>query len=201
MTQTATITRPELTMPVPEAALLAEVYGRADVILEYGSGGSTVLASELQNRTVFTVESDRAWAEMMRGWFKANPPAAGTEIDVIWSDIGPTKEWGHPEDHSAWKRFCRYPLEVWRMKGFRQPDAVLVDGRFRAGCALATAFMTARPVTLLFDDYTERQAYHMVEDFLGQPDITGRMARFEVTPQRIEPDQLLRIVQTMSRPL
>ena len=47
MTGAAPITRPELTMPEAESALLRETYGRAGVILEYGTGGSTVVASEL----------------------------------------------------------------------------------------------------------------------------------------------------------
>ena len=76
MTTTA-IARPELTLPDAEAALIRAAYAKADVILEYGSGGSTVLASELPGKSVFSVESDRDWAQMMRGWLAQNPPAAG----------------------------------------------------------------------------------------------------------------------------
>ncbi len=196
-----TIARPELTMPYAEAALVRDAYGRADVILEYGSGGSTVLASEMTGKTVFSVESDQQWAAMMRDFLRQNPPASGTEVDVIWADIGPTKEWGHPADNSEWKRYPRYPLEIWYENHFKQPDVVLVDGRFRAGCALATAFMTEKPVELLFDDYIDRKAYHVVEEFLGAPQITGRMAKFNVTPQAIDKKSLMRVVQVMSRPL
>lgn len=194
------IQRPELTMPAPESALLRDVYSQSDVILEYGSGGSTVLASEMHGKTVFSVESDKDWAQMMRAWFEANPPADGSAVDIIWPDVGPTKEWGRPVDDSHWKRFPRYPLEVWQLKEFEQPDVVLVDGRFREGCALATLFNTKKPVTLLFDDYAGRKNYHHVEDFLGVPELTGRMARFEITPQSIPPERLLRIMQLMVRP-
>ncbi|WP_186766662.1 hypothetical protein [Puniceibacterium confluentis] len=192
--------RPELTLPEPEAALLRASYARADVILEYGSGGSTVLASEMPGKTVFSVESDPDWAQMMRDWLASNPPAPGTEVDIIWSDVGPTKDWGRPVDDSEWRRYSRYPLQVWQLKDFRHPDVVLVDGRFREGCALAAAFLAERPLTLLFDDYVGRQQYHQVEEFLGQPEITGRMARFEITPQAIPPKRLLRIMQLTVRP-
>src|SRR5690554_3335376 len=94
------IKRPELTLPEAEAAKVAAAYGGADVILEYGSGGSTVLASEIPGKRVFSVESDPDWAEMMRGWLTQNPPASGTQIDVIWADIGKTGEWGRPIDDS-----------------------------------------------------------------------------------------------------
>jgi hypothetical protein len=201
MTETLTISRPSLTLPDAEAAHLREVYAKAGVILEYGSGGSTVVAAEMQGKRVFSVESDQAWAQMMRGWFAQNPPAAGTEVDVIWSDIGPTKEWGFPSDASGWKTYAQYPLKVWDMAGFVQPDVVLVDGRFRTGCAIAAALRTARPVVLLFDDYAPRKHYHKVEKFIGAPRrMIGRMAEFEVTPQVLNPVDLLTVIEMMTRP-
>lgn len=196
-----TIDRPVLTLPDAEAAHLRAVYARAGVILEYGSGGSTVVAAEMQGKRVFSVESDQAWAEMMCGWFTQNPPAADTEVDVIWSDIGPTKDWGFPRGSRGWKAYAQYPLKVWDMAGFVQPDVVLVDGRFRTGCAMAAALRTARPVTLLFDDYAPRKHYHRIEDFIGAPrQMIGRMAEFEVMPQVLNPAHLLTIIEMMTRP-
>ena len=204
MTNTATRqapqTRPELTMPEPEAALLRAEYAQADVILEYGSGGSTVLAGEMPGKTVLSVESDKDWALMMRAWFRDYPPAEGASVDVIWSDVGETKEWGRPVNDREWRRYPRYALEVWGLPEFRHPDVVLVDGRFREGCALAAGFMAQHPLVLLFDDYAQRKNYHAVEEFLGTPEMTGRMARFDVTPQPVPPAQLLRIMQLMVRP-
>ena len=196
-----TIDRPVLTLPDAEAAHLRAVYARAGVILEYGSGGSPVVAAEMQGKRVFSVESDQAWAEMMRGWFTQNPPAADTEVDVIWSDIGPTKDWGFPRGSRGWKAYAQYPLKVWDMAGFVQPDVVLVDGRFRTGCAMAAALRTERPVTVLFDDYAPRKHYHRIEDFIGAPRrMIGRMAEFEVTPQGVNPAHLLTIIEMMTRP-
>ena len=153
------ITRPELTFPEAEATRLCAAYAEASVILEYGSGGSTVVAAEKPGTKVVSVESDRHWAQMMRSWFEANPPAEGSQVDIVWSDIGTTKAWGHPVDDSEWRRYARYPLEVWGLPEFAQPDVVLVDGRFRQGCALATAFLTQKPVDLFFDDYVQRKHY------------------------------------------
>ncbi|MFX0541055.1 hypothetical protein ACEWPM_004890 [Roseovarius sp. S4756] len=194
------IHRPELTMPDAEAARLTEAYEAADVILEYGSGGSTVLASELPGKRVFSVESDKAWAGMMQGWLAQNPPVAGTGVDVIWFDVGPTGEWGRPVDDTGWRHYPEYPLSVWQRGDFVQPDVVLVDGRFRLGCAMATAFCTARPVTMLVDDYKRRTGYHAIEEFLGAPRLIGRMAEFSVTPMAVPPHRLLPIVKMMMRP-
>lgn len=194
------IERPTLTMPAPEAEALRVAYEAAEVILEYGSGGSTVLAAEMPGKHVTTVESDRKWARMMKRWFQANPPAEGSQVEVIWSNIGATRAWGHPVDDSEWRRFADYPLAVWQRPGFRHPDVVLVDGRFRIGCALATAFSATRPLTLLFDDYTRRKWFHKVEEFLGTPHLIGRLAAFEVTPQAIPPQRMLQIFRFMTRP-
>ena len=187
-------------MPEAEAQTVRAAYEAADVILEYGSGGSTVMASEMPGKQVFSVESDQDWVQMMRGWFAQNPPVGFTEVDMIWSDIGPTREWGYPETNKAWNRYARYPLEVWDLPEFCQPDVVLVDGRFRAGCAMATAFRTQKPVTLLVDDYKRRKQYHQIEEFLGAPELIGRMARFHVSPMPVPAERLLDIVEMMTRP-
>jgi hypothetical protein len=190
--------RPELTLPPAEAEAVRAAYAGADVILEYGSGGSTVLGAELGKR-VISVDSDKAWAQMMQQWFAANPPPR--PVDVVWSDVGKTREWGHPVDDSGWKRFARYPLQVWDLPEFDHPDVVLVDGRFRVGCALATAYRISRPVSLYFDDYMPRPRYHEVENFIGAPVQTyGRMARFDVEPMPVPAEKLLRIVRLMTAP-
>jgi hypothetical protein len=200
MTGTAAISRPELTLPEAEAAHLRAAYEGASAILEYGSGGSTVLASEMPGKRVWSVESDEAWAAMMRGWFVANPPAEGTQVEVIWADIGPTKQWGHPRDKSGYRRYPRYPLGVWE-RGDIAPDLVLVDGRFRTGCALAAALHASAPLRLLFDDYAPRPHYHRIETFIGAPRrMIGRMAEFEVAPMALPLERLGDAIEMMLRP-
>lgn len=195
------ISRPELILPEAEAERLRAAYAEATVILEYGSGGSTVVAAEMPDKRVYSVESDMRWARMMRRWFEQSPPAAGTEVDIIWSNLGLTRKWGYPRNFERYLHFVQYPMAVWDRPDFRQPDVVLVDGRFRTGCALATAFRTTRPVTVLFDDYAHRNRYHGVEEFLGSPDMLfGRMAEFTVAPMSVPADRLLTIIRMMMRP-
>lgn len=191
--------RPELTMPAAEAALLRRHYEAARVILEYGSGGSTVLAAEMAGKTVTSVESDRGWVEMMKAWFRANPPAS--VVQLHHADIGPTAGWGRPADESAFRKWPGYALSVWGLRGFKQPDVVLVDGRFRPACLMTVALRTTKPVTVLFDDYTGRRAYHTVEALLKPAEIVGRMARFEVEPMTLPPKRLDWLVGLYQRPL
>lgn len=194
------INRPTFTMPDAEKARLTAAYAKAKVILEYGSGGSTVMGAEMPGKTITTVESDRDWAAMMMGWFEQNPPAKGSSVEVIWADIGPTKPWGYPAKHHLFPQFPAYPLGVWDAGEMAQPDTVLVDGRFRVGCALATALMTKAPLDLYFDDYDDREPYHDIEDWLGAPEMTGRLAHFEVTPMAFDRTQLMQVMQLMLRP-
>ena len=198
--QAARTERPTLTMPEAEAGMLRAAYDGAESILEYGSGGSRVLAAGMAGKRVTSVESDRGWLRRMKRWFAANPPAESTLVNLVWANIGPTRNWGHPADLSQWQKFATYLLGVWQRDGFVHPDVVLVDGRFRIGCALATAFGITRKVTLLFDDYASRGWFAQVEEFLGTPRLVGRMAVFEVAPMAVPPDRLKKIIRFMQRP-
>ena len=199
MTDTADIlARPELTLPPAEAALLREAYAGAATILEYGSGGSTVMAGDMPGKTVWSVESDAGWAAMMRRWFDENPARA--TVHIHHADVGPTKDWGMPDGNRGWRKFARYPLEIWSLNGFSHPDVVLVDGRFRVGCVLATLFCATQPVTLYFDDYAGRERYSRIEEFVRPAETRGRMARFDITPRAIEPASLLRVFDLLQRP-
>ena len=195
----AAFVRPELTMPVAEAALLRKSYAQADVILEYGSGGSTCEAAEMAEKTVFSVESDKNWCDGLRQWFVGHPPRANLHLHHV--DLGPTEKWGKPQSDKHWRRFHRYPYSIWQTQDFRHPDVVLVDGRFRAACFLATLFSITRPINLLFDDYTDRASYHEVEFFGPPTQIHGRMALFELIPTPIPQSKMPWIFDVFTRQL
>jgi len=178
---------PELSFPLEEMQLVRFFYDSAHIILEYGSGGSTVLGSEQPGKLVFSVESDHAWALRLQHEIDLrNLPSPALVYHV---DIGPTGNWGRPLGPEAWTRFHRYPLAIWDEPFFRQPDVVLIDGRFRPACLMAVLLRTQKPVTVLFDDYTERPAYHSVEAFLKPTEMVGRMAVFDVQPRPFDPSE------------
>lgn len=187
-----TPTRPELSLPEEEAACLKAAYEKADVILEYGSGGSTVMAAEMRGKLIFSVESDPVWARNLRRYL--DTAGLPSQAIVHYTDIGPVGKWGRPFDSQHWEKFHNYPVEIWEKPWFRHPDVVLIDGRFRAACLAITRIRIKRPVTVLFDDYAERQTYHSVEDVVGPPaEMTGRMARFELAPGDLDDAQTTRL--------
>lgn len=190
--------RPVLTMPAAEAAAVVSHYNRASVILEYGSGGSTVIAAELPGKAVFSVESDAKWLADMRCYFAANPPLA--DLHLHHGRIGPTKAWGHPQDNEQFRKWPRYPIGIWDLTEFLHPNVVLIDGRFRAACFLTTLFRITQPVTVLWDDYSERPSYHEVEDLVKPTEMIGRMARFEISPMPLPVNRLAWVIETYMRP-
>ncbi|MDO9525003.1 MAG: hypothetical protein Q7J57_05610 [Gemmobacter sp.] len=191
--------RPALTLPPAAAEVLRTAYAGAGVILEYGSGGSTILAGDMPGKRVFSVESDADWARRMRGWFAANPPVA--DVTIHHANIGPTKDWGHPADETHFRRWPNYANSVWDREDFVHPDVVLVDGRFRPACLVTVAMRIQRPVTVLFDDYRARDAYHKVESLLKPDAMIGRMARFDLSPRPFPVDRLGWLVSLFLKPL
>lgn len=153
--------------------------------LEFGSGGSTMLAARLGVRTV-SIESDRHYASSVR---RALGPSS--TVDLVHVNIGWTRDWGHPVfvDPSParvakWRRYVDTALV--KIRG-DLPDFVLVDGRFRPACALHVAQQASdenAATDILFDDYTGRADYHAVEQWLGAPVLIGRSALFEIRPDR-----------------
>ena len=176
-------------MPEAEQAFLREAYREARVILEYGTGGSTMMAARMgAGKYVLGVESDRDWARSLRAALARDLP--GALVTVLHVDIGPTGAWGRPLDDRHWHRYHAYPNAIWDAPFFRQPDVVLVDGRFRTACLLTTALRTTRPVRVLFDDYATREKYRLVERVLRPVRLVGRMAEFRLDPGMLGPQDM-----------
>lgn len=189
---TPVIERPTLTF-IPEVAdLVRHHYEKANVILEYGSGGSTVMASEMPGKTIYSVESSRVWSKMMRAWFDQEQPASMPMVQRV--NVGKTGKWGKPVDNSGFRRYHLYPTSIWDTEGFKHPDVILIDGRFRVACALTAMLMCTKKTTLLFDDYTERNQYHLLEDFIEPEETVGEMARFTIRKTAFPRDKMTRLI-------
>jgi hypothetical protein len=177
--------RPELTFPDEVAALVRSEYEKAGAVLEYGSGGSTVLAAETPGLKCFSVESDNAWATGLQKWLDEHIEGHGAQVH--YANIGATRDWGWPAkvQKTMIPRYLGYRRSVWQRPDFVQPDVILIDGRFRVGCFLTSISRIQKDTVILFDDYVNRSQYHVVEEFFAPTLTVGRMARFAVSPCRI----------------
>ncbi len=50
-------------MSAPEIALYKAAVGSAGTYVEFGTGGSTIVAAELGNERIYSVESPKGWAD------------------------------------------------------------------------------------------------------------------------------------------
>ncbi|RVT90221.1 hypothetical protein [Sphingomonas crocodyli] len=163
----------------------------AALYLEFGSGGSTVLAASMGIETI-TVESDRWYGRAVQQ--KIGPDAPNT---MIFVNLGLTRDWSYPvfkkltpARRARWAQYTEAPMRHIATLGGRFPDLVLVDGLFRIACALACAREARRlnrPVTICVDDYNDKSWYRGLENHLGSPELIGRMAVFTVDLDRPSP--------------
>lgn len=174
------------------AAFSARVNG-ANTYLEYGCGGSTVLAAKAGVRNIFAVDTSRDWLHAVRDGTKD----LGAQITLSHCDLGNVREWGYPADNTKMHNFHRYAVLPWEAteKAGLVPDLVLVDGRFRVASFLYSLLCAQPGTTILFDDYTDRPQYHIVEQFCPMMESHGRMGVFKAGRDYRTPD----LVRTFSR--
>jgi hypothetical protein len=158
------------------------------LLLEFGSGGSTVLANRLGVRSI-SVESDRYYAAAVRS---ALPKPELCQL--LTPKMGVTMQWGMPVIGRS-RKGERYVTAPFGCLHGEFPDLVLVDGRYRVACALETARraqLAGATAELVFDDYSERPFYHSVERFLGRPRLVARAALFNIPDSHIPEDAVSR---------
>src|SRR5262249_174505 len=119
--------------------VFSTIIARTSVYLEYGSGGSTLLASQNANLTV-SVDSDKWFLDAVT---KRLDRLSTTSIyQPFYVNIGFTKLWGNPvftepteRRLKRWRRYASAPWEFFQRQGI-EPDTILIDGRFRVACSL-----------------------------------------------------------------
>lgn len=183
----------ELTFPDNVKTCVRQAYAAADVIFEYGIGGSTLLAAEL-GKTLVSVETDRAFMARAQVELQDTPAT----VKLIHANIGATKQWGVPLDDSQWQRYPDYAFAPWQ-QGL-EPDVILIDGRFRVACMLAALVNVTRPTTVLWDDYGDRAHYHWIERYCTPVRNVERMAIFEIEHMTCLKNDLLDIAKKLYDP-
>lgn len=168
-----------------EEGLFVEAIGRyGQRYMEFGMGGSTLLAARSTPLAMIAIDSDIRWVEKVR----AQPPVAAAieagRASMLHADIGPLAEWGHPVDRSrlaAWPEYVGQPWAAWAARQ-EQPGLVFVDGRFRLACCLSVVVALGAwravgnsPRVLLHDFNAARPFYQPVLDFFDIEAVDGTL--------------------------
>lgn len=164
-----------------ETAVLRECFSKAGSLVEFGSGGSTLLAVRSPSlRRIWSVESDPAWIARLHAEPDIASAVAEARLCLRHADLGAVGEFGYPLDASRRDAWPGYYRSVWDEAGAIETDLVLVDGRFRVACALE-AMARCRPhAVLLIHDFWNRVPYHPVlafADWLGSCDSLAILRR------------------------
>jgi hypothetical protein len=164
-----------------EIAVVRECFSKAGSLVEFGSGGSTLLAARSPSlRRIWSVESDPAWIAKLRAETDVVTAERAGRLRLLEAEIGAVAEYGFPRDEESREAWPRYYESVWDDAGASDADLVLIDGRFRVSCALA-AIARCRPhAVLLFHDFWNRTPYHPVlafTDWLGSCDSLAILRR------------------------
>ncbi len=171
--------------------VFAELLRRSRFYLEYGSGGSTLLAARTSKRFV-SVDTDKWFLRSVR---RAIGPLS-TDQRLVHADIGLTGPWGKPlrgntRSRRKLRKWRAYAATPWRMIADDDaPDLVLVDGRFRVATTLLCCQKLHRHpgARILVDDYAGRPDYGVIEQHADLVGMAGRMAVFKPRP---DPDYSL----------
>lgn len=168
-------------MSAAKIQLLSESFARAKNYLEYGIGGSTVLAAVSNLASILAIDSSDEWINKVK--LEIEKSSFTGNINLIHANLGPTGDWGYPLDESmlkSWPSYYASPWSIFHTEN-RSPDLILIDGRFRTSCFLYSILNCESGTRILWDDYLNRPEYHFVENVLAPQGLVDDMAIFNVT--------------------
>jgi hypothetical protein len=154
-----------------DAVLFDRYLDKARVYFEYGSGGSTYLASTKNNiEKIYSVESDIEWQRKLQANIKSN------KVTYFFNEMGTQPNtWGHPGKHRTPAQHIAYSNYLGNLPKAEQQqiDTVMIDGRFCVACCLKCFDIIGKDCLVIFDDFLDRPHYHVVLDYYDVIDQTA----------------------------
>ena len=170
-----------------EAALFLSFVRNSRNYVEFGAGGSTVVASKHVQSSILSVDSSCDWLDQVR----TACASSRTRPELIFVDIGPTAEWGFPTDPAMKPRWPDYHSAIWKMPHSAAADLYFVDGRFRVAC-FAQIVLHCNPNAIIgIHDFTSRPKYHCVREIAREIATAGDMSFFRPLPEKKVAESIL----------
>jgi hypothetical protein len=162
-----------------EAARYASMLQRAETVIEYGAGGTTLLAVKSGVKRIVSIEADPKWLSRLRRNWRIRLAEIGGRLDLRYVNIGPVKRWSMPEGETGRPLWPAYPIAPWGT-GI-SADLVLVDGRFRVAC-IAQTVLNSPSATIAVHDFWDRPYYHDALQILDEVSRAGTLGVFTAKP-------------------
>lgn len=114
---------------------------------EWGSGFTTRTADALVKDSV-SIEGSKSWHDSMRQF-------NFSRTQLVYVDIGKTGSYSWPKNSSRGHEY------IHSVRKYGTRDVILVDGRWRVACALASVPRLSRTGRMLVHDF-QRAEYHVL---------------------------------------
>ncbi|KAI8462213.1 MAG: hypothetical protein J3K34DRAFT_448950 [Monoraphidium minutum] len=138
-----------------EVNVLKECMHASNVYLEYGCGGSTLLACEVGIPVINSIDTHPDWVAKMR----QKTASCTSNISIHLVDVGPVRAWGYPISLNT-ALAHGYASAVSKMP--QVPDLVLIDGRWRISAFFFTYIAASSDTLIAVHDFKPRPLYHLI---------------------------------------
>jgi hypothetical protein len=188
-------------MKIDEYSLFNKITDKKKVILEYGSGGSTIQFIK-RRKKIYTVESNADFYRYMKsiGMVKK---AIGKSAFLKLIDLGNTDTWGRPASLERTENWHQYYTEVWKdiIQNENKVDVILIDGRFRICCCAYSILQLYennwKGTIFMIHDFWNREEYKVLLNFLDEIESQLRLGVFSVKAD-IDIEELKKTIQKYS---
>lgn len=169
-------------MSSSELDLFLSFVKRSERYLEFGTGGSTVVASTHVKSWVISIDSSKDWLEKVGSACSDNI----TKPELKFVDVGPTGDWGVPIDPSTKSRWPAYHTDVWSIPKSMNADLYFVDGRFRVACFAQIVIHCSFDAIIGFHDFSSRSQYHHIRKIAREIAVAADISFFQPLPRARE---------------
>ncbi len=169
-------------MKPDETELYQRLLASRPAVVEFGMGGSTVLAARRDGGVVHSIESDTSWVHAVSRDPDVRRGIDNRRVYLHHAHIGKTQYLGYPADESQAVRWPRYYTGIWDRVRPEDIDMVFVDGRFRVASALTAVAHCRADALVVIHDFWSRDSYHCVLEFTDVLDRADDLAVLRVKP-------------------
>ena len=155
--------------------LFKEQVKKVEVYGEYGCGESTKWVLRNTNSYVISVDTSHDWINKVKENISIEQRS---RLLIHHTYLGKLGNWGTPLDYSRADFFSDYTNFLFTQ--IKQPELILIDGRFRVCCFLTCLKFAKEGTIIIFDDYINRKKYHFVEKYVPRKETCGYQSMFEI---------------------
>lgn len=154
-------------MPMCVAKFFQHTLAYTTNYLEFGGGGTTIMASKYIKGKGHLITSNKSLHNKLTNNISTN-------FNLNYIDLESTDDFGYPSSKCSTDKITKYS-DITNLVDLNSIDTILIKGRFRVSCALSIFNNIKESTVILFDDYTNRNYYNVVEKYYDIVNIVDRM--------------------------